>query len=298
MQTHRPRVSRLLSVAGRCVVLEGSRLADYTQSANKISTSTSCLQERLRKILQNASVSSTLPQQVTALRLLVSSAITLSIAATVYTKGVQQSAAHLTRALNDQGPMGMSTRAMLKAEQKCVGNIQTLSTTEKNKGLLRVVRNLYTLNQVSLMRSAGLELQTPDESLFQVCDNEPRELLQGMTYDPLALGQLQDRSVPSSVYLPLLGVVSLESCTNSSTKQQRFLAASEFARKFGKVVKARHKIALNQLTLFLSQDRSVSDPMQVKSTQDLTRSQRILDPAYATTQRSFSPDVGVDTPSN
>ena len=111
-----------------------------------------------------------------------------------------------------------------------------------------------------------------------------------MTYDPLALGQ--DRSVPSSVYLPLLelGAVSLKSCTNSSTKQQCFLAASEFARKFGKIVKARHKIALNRLTLFLSQDRSVSDPMQVKSTPDLTRNQRILDPAYATTQRSFSPD--------
>lgn len=53
---------------------------------------------------------------------------------------MQQCAAHLTTALSDAAPLGQSTRAMLRVERLCLGNVSTMSANKEDTGFVCLVR--------------------------------------------------------------------------------------------------------------------------------------------------------------
>lgn len=92
----------------------------------------------------------------------------------------------LTRALWDPSLRPLAIGACIRRYIRI--DFETLSTIEKDKGFLRVVCNLHILNRVSLIQSAGLEPQIPDNALLQLqasnnLTNELRSLLFMILYD-------------------------------------------------------------------------------------------------------------------
>ncbi len=74
---------------------------------------------------------------------------------------LQNVTAYLTRALNDQGPLGTLTRSMMKMQIEYLGGMSTLTTHAQDKKLLRVAQHFHLANQFSLMKSAKMNMEFP-----------------------------------------------------------------------------------------------------------------------------------------
>ena len=80
---------------------------------------------------------------------------------------VQVNTAYLTtlktlKALNDAGPLGRSTVALLQAEQKCMKGMPTMKTEFQDKGFLKFIKDYHLMNRLSIIGASGLELEAPD----------------------------------------------------------------------------------------------------------------------------------------
>ena len=78
---------------------------------------------------------------------------------------VQISTAYLTKALNDAGPLGRSTVALLQAELKCMRRMPTMKTELHDKGFLKLIKYCHLMNRLSIIRASGLELEAPDGTI-------------------------------------------------------------------------------------------------------------------------------------
>ena len=76
---------------------------------------------------------------------------------------VQILASSLTQALNDKGPLGESTRALLKWQQRAMGGQQTAGADYDRLGkfLARKLRPMHLVWQLGLLRRHGVVLQGP-----------------------------------------------------------------------------------------------------------------------------------------
>jgi hypothetical protein len=80
-----------------------------------------------------------------------------------------------------------------------------------------------------------------------------QNMLSKLTYDSRLLGEMLP--IHLDIHMPLkeLGITDLEEILcRGRQHQQRVLSASELCKKFGKVVKKRHMVDLNRLTLLLN----------------------------------------------
>lgn len=93
---------------------------------------------------------------------------------------VQQCAATLTLAFNDKGVLGVSTRAIWKAERTCFGNWMSTAVGENDHAFANITRNLHITNRLSMLKSAGLEIETPEEGVIQLEESPILKLISNL----------------------------------------------------------------------------------------------------------------------
>lgn len=100
---------------------------------------------------------------------------------------VQNVTACLTRALNDQGPLGRFARGTLKQQLEFLVGMRTLEIRSMDRKLLNLTQHFHLANQRSLMRSANLDIEFPPT--FHTQATRLQQVLAEMGYDPLQLGE-------------------------------------------------------------------------------------------------------------
>ena len=181
---------------------------------------------------------------------------------------LQVNAACMTNAFNDPGPLGKSIKALLRAEEACMGRVSTLEVGLQDKNYLKFIRHFYVTNRLSLLRSAKVELQTPEYTNLLTTDTNAKHLMNFARY-----GQ---NDIPGKVYIPLMeiGILSLDQCICIERKAECFVSSSQLHSKCQGRIRPRHKIALNRLTLLLSGQVSEQDALNYNSPSDLPWEQR------------------------
>ena len=91
------------------------------------------------------------------------------------------------------GPLGQSTKALLKVEQNCIRGMPTMGTELQDKRFLKFVKSYHIMNRLSLLRSSGLQLRSPDGTNLTALGPDIDRLL-----NTVKLGEI---SVPSIVYI-------------------------------------------------------------------------------------------------
>ena len=188
---------------------------------------------------------------------------------------VQANTAYLSKALNDKGPLGQSTKALLEAEKACIGNIPTLETGLQDKRFLKFIRHFHIMNRVSLIRCSGLFIQTPDKEVLAAL---------GTNLETLSnVVDLNGVNIPSRIYVPLMeiGLLDLHQCIQTEQKAECFLPASNLKHHTKDRVRPRHKIAINRLALLLSEGGSTLNALEYKSCADLPWEARKVAPSLA-----------------
>ena len=71
----------------------------------------------------------------------------------------QLGAAALARALNDKGPLGRSTKALLKAQHKIVAGMPNMCKANPTLSLGKATRHLHLVKQLSLLREVELQIR-------------------------------------------------------------------------------------------------------------------------------------------
>ena len=188
---------------------------------------------------------------------------------------VQANTAYLSKALNDKGPLGLSTKALLEAEKACIGNIPTLETGLQDKRFLKFIRHFHIMNRVSLIRCSGLFIQTPDKEVLAALGTNLETLLNVV--------DLNGVTIPSRIYVPLMeiGLLDLHQCIQTEHKAECFLPASNLKYHTKDRVRPRHKIAINRLALLLSERSSTPNALEYKSCVDLPWEARKVAPSLA-----------------
>lgn len=156
---------------------------------------------------------------------------------------------YLTQALNDNGSLGFTTRALLILQNSVID--ETLQHAP-SKRYLRQTSHYHVARQLAVMQSSGLHLAMPigHEALH---GNALNKMMTCVSYDPRDLG-LECR-IPPETYKPLLDL-----CTNfqelclPNKRKLTFLSTTELAQKFGKAVTNKHKLALNQVTKIVNRN--------------------------------------------
>ena len=115
------------------------------------------------------------------------------------------------------GPLGQSTKAILRVEQKCIRGMPTIETELQDKRFLRFIKSYHIMNRLSLIRSSGLQLRSPDGTSLTALGPDIDRLL-----NTVKLGEI---SVPSRVYIPLMeiGLLGLDQCTTLEGKKKCFM---------------------------------------------------------------------------
>ena len=137
---------------------------------------------------------------------------------------VQINSAYLTKALNDAGPLGRSTVALLQAELKCMRRMPTMTTELQDKGFLKLIKYYHLMNRLSIIRASGLELEAPDGTMLTALGPDVEHML-----NTIKLGEIL---VPSRIYIPLMeiGLLGIDQCTafrRGEDAGEYFIPASE-----------------------------------------------------------------------
>ena len=126
----------------------------------------------------------------------------------------QLNGAYLTRALNDDGPLGWSTKGLLKLQHTRMAGMPVLSKDKPNPLLQNAAKDFHLLKKISLLKEADITLATPihDEECKPYLELEGNTLVDLMCnagYDPLCLGIKSE--IPPKVYMPLfdLGITNV-----------------------------------------------------------------------------------------
>ena len=118
---------------------------------------------------------------------------------------VQRVGATLTRALNDNGPLGWSTWALLRHQHRQLAGMRVLTKDKTHPKLEAASKDFHILKKVSLLKDANIKITSPTPELQPYLDlhsNDMVELLRDAGYDPLGLGLRSE--IPPRVYMPLL----------------------------------------------------------------------------------------------
>ena len=197
----------------------------------------------------------------------------------------QLNTAYLVRALNDPGPLGWSTQALLKLQHQSMAGMQTLHKDRPQPMLQKKAQDHHLLKRLSLIKEAGIELQAPSPEIapfLNLQENNLVNVLWEAGYDPLCLGLKAE--IPPAIYMPLfqLGVKEITQVIDVAPGSGKLiiLAASALQKLYPKhKVKAEHKRALNGLALILSGKSHSSDPIRGTRSADLSLEQRtVADP--------------------
>ena len=176
----------------------------------------------------------------------------------------QLSIAHLTRALNDTGKLGIITRSLLQMQHEHLGLHPTWH-------MGRRANQYRLLKQLELASEAGLyvsqaryaDVDTGYADVFKRPDlpKAPSltlaSLADNLHADPRMLGER--RPVPLSVYhcLAESGITSLQTLVCKNRKSQVVLIdTTELKRRCGSAVQTRHLKALNKFTILANQGTS------------------------------------------
>ena len=207
---------------------------------------------------------------------------------------VQLGTAYLVRALNDQGKLGIVTKAMLNAQAKQLGRVPTCQ-------IGRYHSSYRLMRQLEMIKAAGLKVHAPanasdkrdayEELLSRKEDEDPlmfldiASLMSHIKIDPKLIGE--KKAVPLALFHPLaeLGIHSLQDilCKNKRAKPM-LIDTLELKRRFGALkVTHKHQIALNRLTLFVHggmiQAEILPDAAGHNSCKSLPAPLRSVDPA-------------------
>ena len=187
---------------------------------------------------------------------------------------LQLGTAYLVRALNDEGKLGVVTKALLKAQALRLGRLAS-SQVGAHQGKYRLMR------QVELIKSAGVIIKTPRSHTIEndpytemlsrkACPEEDpldcldiASLMSHIRIDPKLIEERQ--SVPLSLFhvLTELGIHKLEDILCRSRKAEpTIIDASELKQRFGSKVTRKHQIALNRLTLLANRGLVQTEPRQ------------------------------------
>ena len=181
---------------------------------------------------------------------------------------LQVNAACMTNAFNDPGPLGKSIKALLRAEEACMGRVSTLEVGLQDKKYLKFIRHFYVTNRLSLLRSAKVELQTPEYTNLLTTNTNANRLMNFARY--------KQNDIPGKVYIPLMeiGILSINECICIERKAECFVGSSQLHSKCQGRIRPRHRIALNRLTLLLNGQVSAQDALNYNSPSDLPWEQR------------------------
>ena len=161
---------------------------------------------------------------------------------------------YLTKALNDKGALGFTTRAMLTLQN---GVIDETLNHAPSRRYLRQTSHYHLARKLAILQTSDLELAVP-EGHNDLCGNALSKTISLVQYDPCDLGIAC--KIPPEVFKPLLDI-----CTNfrelclPNKRKVIFLSTLELARKFGKTITNKHKLALNQLTKIVNRNHLSSD---------------------------------------
>ena len=169
---------------------------------------------------------------------------------------VQLNTEHLTRAFQDTGPLGIVTKALLNLQHQHCGGLDTAI-------MYKETRHLPLLYQLSLAKNAGISLQMPGNQIAIGGNELHMQLQKVLASDPLV--RTHDMTLKPAMYLPLfeLGITDFNSIlapNRRKNKTRLLISTADLARTYGSKVKARHKIALNRLSLALSDGHLNGNP--------------------------------------
>ena len=121
-------------------------------------------------------------------------------------------------ALIDMGPLGQSTKALLKVEQKCIRCMPTMGTELQDKRFLKCVKSYHIIEQTQLDKIIWLAAPIPGWHKLDGTDID-------RFLNTVKLGEI---SVPSRVYIPLMeiGLLGLDQCTTLEGKKECFILAT------------------------------------------------------------------------
>ena len=198
---------------------------------------------------------------------------------------VQLGTAYLVRALNDEGKLGVVTKAILKAQAARLGRL-TSSQVGAQQAKYRLMR------QVELIKYAEVTIETPRSHTVKndpytemlsrkACPEEDpldcldiASLMSHIHLDPKLIGER--KAVPLSLFhiLTELGIQGLGDVLCRSRKAEpTMIDASDLKQRYGSKVTRKHQIALNRLTLFAhegpDQAESKHDPIVFNSSASL-----------------------------
>ena len=199
---------------------------------------------------------------------------------------VQLVCSYLTRALNDPGPLGMTTRALLREQYKRLGGLSTVKLDTSREKLQKAAGHMHLMRQISLMDEAGLKMGGSNPGLqieLDLCRNKMIDTISDSKYDPLGLGRHLE--VPPQVYFDLLelGMQKLQHFTKKEGSQYVIIPASALQTQLDLMqikqrVNKQHKRSLNKLTLIINstENECALDPAKYTKVADLPRRDRLI----------------------
>ena len=201
----------------------------------------------------------------------------------------QITAASLTMALNDAGPLGQSTRALLSLQHRLTAGQQVLHLKgdKLDRKLARSTRHLHLLRQLCLLKDCNIKIDCPSNQDLSVAENHVIECLDAMQDLPDLQGSMRAALVK---YMPVLyecGIATLDQVLHRRGDQILMRPASSIKSFDGLQCSRRHIIAYNRLTLLLSS--GVESKSQ--RTQDLTEAQRTITDENMLLQYSLEPPL-------
>ena len=201
----------------------------------------------------------------------------------------QITAASLTMALNDTGPLGQSIRALLSLQHRLTARQQILHLKgdKLDRKLARNTRHLHLLRQLCLLKDCDIKIECPSNQDLSVAENHVIECLDATQDLPDLQESMRAALVKCMPALYECGIATLDQVLHRQGDQIRMRPASSIKSFDGLQCSRRHKIAYNRLTLLLSS--GVESKSQ--RTQDLTEAQRTITDENMLLQYSLEPPM-------
>ena len=174
----------------------------------------------------------------------------------------QLSTAHLTRALNDTGKLGVISRSLLKDQHDWLGS-HTTGQAGVARGQFRLIRQLELMDLAELYLRPPVIAETSKSEAdrnYEIIFTRPAKprpkhldfhsVAGHLHTDPKFLGQ--SRPVPPRLYhcQAELGITNLKDLLCKNRKSSALIIdGAELKRRFGSLVQSRHLNALNKLTI-------------------------------------------------
>ena len=164
---------------------------------------------------------------------------------------VQVTTACLTRALNDTGRLGLVTRALMDLQHKQLSNLPP------DQLPARATKHYTILRQIALMRKAGIELSdgsngiitAPEHGLWRM--HRLASCMDQLGMDPIDDGHSQ-HVTPGMMY-PLHELGIRDHTQLIDVSGTHLITSTDLQCQVGKRVERRHMIALNRVSLAISQ---------------------------------------------